>query len=110
MPVFHVHIGANQFTGEEKRNLADALNLALHEAMETPMDDRFIIISEHKEDEFFITDTFPDMQRTGKRIVVNVAFGDTRTLEQKRKLAELVTRYAKEKVGIGPDDVSIRCV
>lgn len=107
MPVFHVHIGANQFTGEEKRNLADALNLALHEAMETPMDDRFIIISEHKEDEFFITDTFPDMQRTGKRIVVNVAFGDTRTLEQKRKLAELVTRYAKEKVGIGPDDVSM---
>ena len=61
MPVFHVHIGANQFTGEEKRNLADALNLALHEAMETPMDDRFIIISEHKEDEFFITDTFPEI-------------------------------------------------
>ena len=48
MPVFHVHIGENQFTGDEKRNLADALNLALHEAMENPMDYRFIIISDHK--------------------------------------------------------------
>lgn len=107
MPVFHVHIQEGKFTSEEKRGLADALNLALHEAMDTPMDDRYVIISEHKEDEFFIHPTFPNMKRTEKRILVNVAFGDSRTLEQKRKLAELVTRYAVEKAGVGEDDVSI---
>ena len=107
MPMFHAHIPAQKFSSEEKRALADALNLALHEAMNTPMDDRFVIISEHKDDEFFIHPTFPGMKRSDKRMVVTVTFGTSRTLEQKRKLAELVTRYAVEKVGVNQDDISL---
>ena len=107
MPTFHAHIPAQKFSSEEKRALADALNLALHEAMDTPMDDRFVIISEHKDDEFFIHPTFPTMERSDKRMVVTVTFGTSRTVEQKRKLAELVTRYAVEKVGVSQDDISL---
>jgi len=107
MPIFHVHIAAQIFSSEEKRALADALNLALHEAMDTPMDDRFVIITEHKEDEFFIHPTFPDMKRSEKRMLITVTTGISRTVEQKRKLAELVTRYAVEKVGVSQDDVSL---
>jgi phenylpyruvate tautomerase PptA (4-oxalocrotonate tautomerase family) len=107
MPVFHAHIREQTFTSEEKRGLADALNLALHEAMSTPMDDRFIIISEHKEDEFYLHPTFPQQQRSDKRAVITVTFGDSRTVEQKRMLAELVTRYAVEKAGVGPDDITL---
>ena len=107
MPMFHAHIPAQKFSSEEKRALADALNLALHEAMNTPMDDRFVIISEHKDDEFFIHPTFPAMERSDKRMVVTVTFGTSRTVEQKRKLAELVTRYAVEKVGVNQDDISL---
>jgi len=107
MPLFHAHIPAQKFSSEEKLALADALNLALHEAMDTPMDDRFVIISEHKDDEFFIHPTFPDMKRSDKRMIVTVTFGTSRTVEQKRKLAELVTRYAVEKVGVSQDDVTL---
>ncbi|WP_431702459.1 tautomerase family protein [Pseudomonas sp. BR20] len=107
MPIFHAHIPAHKFSGEEKRALADALNLALHEAMDTPKDDRFVIISEHKDDELFIHPTFPDMKRSDKRMVVTVTIGMSRTVEQKRKLAELVTRYAVEKVGVSQDDISL---
>ena len=107
MPVFHVHMPAQKFTSDQKRALADALNLAVHEALGSPMDDRFIIISEHGEDELFIHPTFPDLQRSERRIIVTVTFGDTRTLEQKRRLADLITRYAVEKVGIGEDDVTL---
>lgn len=107
MPIFHAHIPAEKFSSEEKRALADALNLALHEAMDTPMDDRFVIISEHKEDEFFIHPTFPNLNRTDKRLLVNVTAGASRTVEQKRKLAELVTKYAVEKAGVGEDDVTL---
>ena len=107
MPTFHAHIPAQKFSSEEKRALADALNLALHEAMNTPMDDRFVIISEHKDDEFFIHPTFPGVERSDKRMVVTVTFGTSRTVEQKRKLAELVTRYAVEKVGVSQDDISL---
>jgi phenylpyruvate tautomerase PptA (4-oxalocrotonate tautomerase family) len=105
--MFHAHIPAQKFSSEEKRALADALNLALHEAMDTPMDDRFVIISEHKDDEFFIHPTFPNVERSDKAIIVTVTTGTSRTVEQKRKLAELVTRYAVEKVGVSQDDVSL---
>jgi phenylpyruvate tautomerase PptA (4-oxalocrotonate tautomerase family) len=107
MPIFHVHIPAGRFSSEEKRGLADALNLALHEAMDTPMEDRFVVISEHREDELFIHATFPAQQRSDRRLIVTVTFGGNRTTEQKRKLAELVTRYAVEKAGIEQDDVSL---
>ncbi|EIE3038196.1 tautomerase family protein [Escherichia coli] len=107
MPTFHVHIAAQTFSSEEKRALADALNLALHEAMDTPLEDRFIIISEHNDDEFYIHPTFPDMKRSGKRMLVTVTIGISRTIEQKRKLVELVTRYAVEKTGVSQDDISL---
>lgn len=107
MPTFHVHIAAQKFSSEEKRGLADALNLALHEAMDTPIEDRFIIITEHREDEFFIHPTFPDMKRSEKRMLVTVTTSISRTVEQKRNLAELVTRYAVEKAGVSQDDISL---
>ncbi len=107
MPIFHAHIPAQKFSSEEKRALADALNLALHEALDTPMDDRFVIISEHKDHELFIHPTFPDLKRSDKRMIVTVTFGTSRSVEQKRKLAELVTRYAVEKVGVSQDDVTL---
>jgi phenylpyruvate tautomerase PptA (4-oxalocrotonate tautomerase family) len=75
--------------------------------MDTPMDDRFVIISEHREDELFIHPTFPAQKRSDRRLIVTVTFGDSRTIEQKRKLAELVTKYAVERVGIGQDDISL---
>ena len=107
MPIFYAYVPAQKFSSEEKRALADALNLALHEAMDTPMDDRFVIISEHREDELFIHPTFPAQKRSDRRLIVTVTFGDSRTIEQKRKLAELVTKYAVERVGIGQDDISL---
>ena len=107
MPIFHAYIPTNKFSSQEKRGLADALNLALHEAMDTPMDDRFVIISEHLEDELFIHPTFPAQNRSDRRLLVTVTFGDSRTIEQKRRLAELVTRYAVERAGVDRDDISL---
>jgi phenylpyruvate tautomerase PptA (4-oxalocrotonate tautomerase family) len=40
-------------------------------------------------------------------MIITVTTGTSRTVEQKRKLAELVTRYAVEKVGVSQDDVSL---
>ena len=107
MPVFHAYVPAGRLSGDEKKGLADALNLALHEALGTPMQDRFIVISEHGEDELFIHPTFPNLQRSSRRIIVTLTLGAGRTIEQKRTLAELVTRYAAEKARLGRDDVCL---
>lgn len=96
MPTFNAYLPAGKFSIEQKRALADALNVALHESLGTPMEDRFIIISEHGENEFFTHPTFPDLNRSDKRIVVTVVFGEGRPVEEKRKLAELITKYTVE--------------
>jgi len=77
------------------------------ESFGTPPGDRFIIMSEHAVDELFIDPIFPDMRRTDRAIIVTVIFGIHRTLDQKRKLAELVTRYAVESAGVTEDDISL---
>ena len=87
--------------------MTDALNLALHEAMNTPMEDRFVIIHEHKAENFFISETFPNMKRSNKRMIIEVAFSNLRTLDQKRKLVELITKYAMEKAGVAEDDICV---
>ena len=107
MPVFHAHVPAGRLTGSEKRRLADGLNLALHEALGTPLEDRFIVISEHGEDELFLHPTFPNLQRSARAVVITVTLGAGRPVEKKRRLAELVTRYAVEKAGLGPDDICL---
>ena len=107
MPVFHAYVPAGKLTGEQKKGLADGLNLALHEALGTPMEDRFIVISEHGENELFIHPTFPDLRRSARAVIVTVTLGAGRTAEKKKRLAELVTRYAVEKAGLGQDDVCL---
>jgi phenylpyruvate tautomerase PptA (4-oxalocrotonate tautomerase family) len=107
MPTFHAYLPAGRFTNEQKRNLADALHRALMEAFGTPPGDRFIVMSEHDEDELSIDREFPGMQRTERAIIVTVVFGTHRTLDQKRKLAELVTRYAVENGCVSQDDISL---
>lgn len=107
MPVFNANIPAGKFTKEEKNALADAFVLALHDALNAPMDDQFVVFHELSEENLYIHPTFPNMNRTDKRMVVTVDVSTTRSLEEKRKLTELVTKYAVEKVGIGQDDIAL---
>jgi len=107
MPTFNAYLPAGRFTSEQKRALADAFHRALMESFGTPPGDRFIILSEHGEDELFIDPIFPDMRRTERAIIVTVIFGSHRTLAEKRKLAELLTRYAVESAGLAEDDISL---
>jgi phenylpyruvate tautomerase PptA (4-oxalocrotonate tautomerase family) len=107
MPTFNAHVPAGRFTSEQKRALADALHRALMDAFGTPPGDRFVIISEHREDELFIDPNFPGMQRTERAMIVTVIFGAHRKLEEKRKLAELITKYAVPAAGITEDDITL---
>ncbi|OOR93185.1 tautomerase family protein [Moraxella caviae] len=107
MPVFNAHIAKGQLSKDQKQALADAFVLAIHDALNAPMDDQFVIINEHSDDNLFIHPTFPNMNRTDKRMIVTVDVSTTRTLDEKRKLTDLVTKYAVEKAGIGQDDIAL---
>jgi phenylpyruvate tautomerase PptA (4-oxalocrotonate tautomerase family) len=110
MPVFHAHIPKGRFTREQKIAMGNALNQSLVQGLGIPPGDRFIMISEHGDDELFIDPTFMGMNRTQNAMIVNVMIGAHRPLSDKRALMAAITRLLNEAVGIAPDDVFIALV
>ncbi|MFM0632384.1 tautomerase family protein [Paraburkholderia xenovorans] len=105
MPVFHAYIPAGRFSKEQKKAIGNALNRSLTEALRIPAGDRFIVISEHQDDELFIHPTFMDMSRTADAMIITVQLGAHRPLEEKRKLLATIAQLLEETVGISPDDI-----
>lgn len=105
MPVFHAHIPAGRFSKEQKNAIGNALNRSLTDGLGIPPGDRFIVISEHGEDELFIDPTFMGMNRTADAMIITVLLGAHRPTEDKRKLFAAIARLLEETVGISPDDV-----
>ncbi|WP_030183084.1 tautomerase family protein [Streptomyces sp. NRRL S-813] len=110
MPVFNAHIPAHRFSSEQKRGLADALNQSLVQALGIPEGDRFIMISEHGEDELFLDPTFMGMQRSNDAMIITLQLGAHRPLEDKRAVAAAINKLVVEALGVSPDDIFIALV
>lgn len=110
MPVFEAHVAAGRYTPEQKRALADALNQSLVLGLGVPEGDRFIMISEHGENELFLHPTFMGMERGEDAMFVTVFVGAHRPLEDKRALAAHINKLTAEALDISPDDIFVTLV
>ncbi|MFB7312114.1 tautomerase family protein [Streptomyces sp. NPDC056192] len=110
MPVFNAHIPANRFSPEQKRLLANVLNQSLVQALGIPEGDRFIMITEHGEDELFLDPQFMGMQRSSDAMIIVLMLGAHRPLENKRAVTATINRLVVEALGVSPDDVFIALV
>jgi phenylpyruvate tautomerase PptA (4-oxalocrotonate tautomerase family) len=110
MPVFHAHIPKGRFSKEQKIAMGNALNKSLVDALNIPKDDRFVILSEHGEDELFIHPTFMEMNRTENAMIVTVLMGAHRPAADKKALLAAIPRLLEAAVGISPDDVFIALI
>ena len=110
MPVFNAHVPANRFSSQQKRALADALNQSLVQGLGIPEGDRFIMISEHGEDELFLDPTCMGMQRSSDAMIIPVLLGAHRPMGDKRAVAETINRLVVEALGVSPDDIFIALI
>ncbi|MFM0341992.1 tautomerase family protein [Paraburkholderia fungorum] len=110
MPVFHAHIPKGRFLKEQKIAIGNALNQSLVEALNIPKGDRFVMISEHGDDELFIDPTFMEMNRTANAMIITVLIGEHRPASDKKALLAAITRLLEKAAGISPDDVFIALV
>lgn len=110
MPVFEAHVPANRYSAAQKRALADALNQSLVQALDIPEGDRFIMISEHGDNELFLHPTFMGMERTEDAMFITVFIGAHRPLEDKQSVAKHINELSAEALGISPDDIFITLV
>jgi|HubBroStandDraft_1064217.scaffolds.fasta_scaffold146390_1 phenylpyruvate tautomerase PptA (4-oxalocrotonate tautomerase family) len=110
MPVFHAHIPKGRFVKEQKIAIGNALNQSLVEALNIPKGDRFVMISEHGDDELFIDPTFMEMNRTANAMIITVLIGEHRPASDKKALLAAITRLLEKAAGISPDDVFVALV
>jgi phenylpyruvate tautomerase PptA (4-oxalocrotonate tautomerase family) len=107
MPVFHAHIPQGRFSREQKIAMGNAFNRSLVVALGIPEGDRFIVISEHGDDELFIDPNFMGMERSANAMIIEVQLGAHRPTSDKTALMAEICRQLGEAVDISPDDVFI---
>jgi len=105
MPVFNAHIPKGKFSRERKIAIGNALNQSLVQALGIPEGDRFVMISEHGDDELFIHPTFMEMERTSEAMIITVLLGAHRPASDKQKLMATITELLQKDAGVSPDDV-----
>lgn len=110
MPVFHAHIPKGRFSRERKIAIGNALNRSLVEALNIPEGDRFVIISEHADDELFIDPTFMEMSRTPEAMIITVLLGAHRPLAEKKALMATIAKLLHEAADVSPEDVFVAIV
>lgn len=107
MPVFHAHLPKGRFSRERKIAIGNALNRSLVEALGIPPGDRFVILSEHGDDELFIDPTFMGMNRTADAMIITVMLGAHRPSSDKKALMAAIPALLEQAADISPDDVFI---
>ena len=110
MPVFNAHVPARRYTAEQKHALADALNQSLVQGLGIPEGDRFIMISEHGQNELFLDPTFMGMQRSSDAVIITILLGAHRPLKDKRAVAATINKLVVSALGISPDDIFIALI
>ncbi|WP_249221494.1 tautomerase family protein [Cupriavidus sp. KK10] len=79
-------------------------------ALDIPAGDRFIVLSEHGDDELFIDPTFMEMGRSAGAMIITVLIGAHRPASDKLAVMTEICRQLKGAAGISPDDVFIALV
>jgi phenylpyruvate tautomerase PptA (4-oxalocrotonate tautomerase family) len=110
MPVFHAHLPKGRFSRERKIAIGNALNRSLVEALNIPEGDRFVILSEHADDELFIDPTFMGMNRTPDAMIITALLGAHRPSADKKALIAAIPALLQKSADISPDDVFIALV
>lgn len=110
MPVFNAHIPKGRFTKVQKRALGDALNQSLVQGLGIPPGDRFIMLTEHGEDELYLDPTFMEMKRGPDAMIITVLIGAHRPFEDKKVLLATMNRLIVEALDISPDDIFVALI
>lgn len=110
MSVFNAHIPRGKFSPEQKRALADALNLALVQGIRSPEGYHLITLSEYGPDELFLYPPFGETRDPTDAVIIRVPVGSNRTLDDKHELVAVINRLVVSAVGIASDDIFITLV
>jgi 4-oxalocrotonate tautomerase len=93
-----------------KKAIADGGYRAMRETFTVPEEDRFVVINEHDDDEFFYSTSYLGVERTGDLVVIQISANIGRTVEQKKALFARIVTLLAEAPGLRPQDAFLNLV
>jgi 4-oxalocrotonate tautomerase len=83
---------------------------AMRETFAVPEDDRFMVLTQHDEDEFLYGAHYLGIERSDDLVIIQLTVSNTRNLEQKKALFGRIVEKLGDKPGLRPQDVFINLV
>jgi phenylpyruvate tautomerase PptA (4-oxalocrotonate tautomerase family) len=89
------------------------LGRVVYEAMlgaNVPVNDRFVIVSEHEPENFQFDETYLDINRNDDLVMIQITWNEGRTVEQKKALYKAIAEGLAISPGVRPENVLINLV
>ena len=109
MPLIRIDLPAGN-PSSYSAEIGDVVYDAMIETLNVPVDDRFIVMSEHEAGKLVIDPTYLGIERTDAAIIIQVTLNEGRTIARKRAFYSAVADGLHERVGLRREDVVIGLV
>lgn len=109
MPFVHIHLRAGK-SADYLRAIADGVHAALVGEASVPAEDRFQVIHQYQEEEFFFHPSYAGSNRTTSLVIVEITLNVGRTTEVKKNLYRAIANNLGHDPGLRTDDVLINLV
>jgi 4-oxalocrotonate tautomerase len=90
-----------------KKAIGDGIYRAMRETFTVPDEDRFMVVTEHDEDQFFYSKIYLGIDRTDNLVIIQITVTNSRNVDQKKALFARIVELLAEQPGVRPQDVFI---
>ncbi|MGZ4896607.1 MAG: tautomerase family protein [Candidatus Angelobacter sp.] len=106
MPLVRISLLAGK-SETDKKNIADAVHQALVDTISIPPQDRFQVITEHKNTDLIYDPNYLNISRTDAIVIIQVTLSAGRSIEIKKALYKRTVELLGHVAGIRKEDVFI---
>ena len=93
-----------------RKAILDGLYQALRETFDVPEGDRFMVLTEHDQDDFVYDANYLGIQRSDDLVIVQLTVSNTRPRAQKQELYRRIVEKLTANPGLRAEDILINLV
>jgi 4-oxalocrotonate tautomerase len=93
-----------------RKAILEAVYRAMRESFDVPDEDRFMVISEHDDENFSYSANYLSIERTDDLVLIQLTVSNTRTVEKKKALYRKIVDNLAADPGLRPEDIFINLV
>ena len=93
-----------------KKAISDGVYQALREIFTVPENDRFMVVTDRADEDFFYAPNYLDIEHGPHFVMLQITVTNTRTVEQKQALYARIVELLEKNPGIRRQDVMINLI